>query len=160
MDPVSLAAVITATILPKALPYLLKLGGSMGDSFAKQAEEKFGPVAWETAQSIWSKIGGKLQGKPEGQVAVEDVAKNPEDEDNVASLRKEIRKTFEEDPALTADVEKVVDERIKVDINLRNIKGKVTGVKMEGVVTSADVKIQGEDVEDGGEVTGVDIKKI
>jgi hypothetical protein len=162
MDPISLA-VIAAAVLPRALPYLLKLGGAMGDSLAKEAGEKFGPEAWESAKSIWSRIGDTLLKKPAGKVAVDDVAKAPEDGDNVASLRKEIRKLLEEDPTLKEDLENVVKNRIKVDMALGEIvnEATVTGLDIEGEATNlhADVKIAADKVEKS-KVTGVHIGKI
>ncbi|MDD1709979.1 MAG: hypothetical protein LUQ37_03615 [Methanoregulaceae archaeon] len=159
LDPVSLA-VIAAGILPKALPYLIKLGGAMGDSLAEKARIDFGPEAWDTAKSIWSKIGDRLLNRPAGQIAVDDIIKAPEDGDNVASLRKEVRKVLEEDPALTADLDSVIKDRIKVDMTLQNVvRSEVTGIDLEGEFPNIDLKMKMGDVTDS-KIRGIVIKKI
>jgi len=158
IDPISLAA-IAIGFLPRALPYLTKLGSAMGDSLTKEAGDKFGPEAWETAKSIWSKIGGKLMEKPAAKDAVSDVISNPEDKDNIASLRKEIRKVLEEDPSLAAELQKIVENRVKADITLQNVMNSVVqGVEIEGGPAVVDLTIKAGDVTNS-RLTGVSIKK-
>jgi hypothetical protein len=158
MDPVSLAAIISASILPRALPYLVRLGETMGDSFIEEAKTKFGPEAWETAKSIWSKIGDRLLKKSTGKEAVDDVLKSPDDKVTQASLENQIRKVLEEDPVLTADLEKVVNSRMEVDMNLKKvIHSVVTGFDIEGDArgVSGKITIRADEVTDGSSVTGI-----
>jgi hypothetical protein len=160
MDPASLALIVTG-VISRVLPYLVKMGGAMGDSLAEETGRQFGPESWETAKIIWSKIMDKLFSKSESTIAVEDVVKSPEDPDNVASLRKEIRKLLEEDQSLAIDLEETVNNRIKVDMNLGEIvKSTVTGVKLKGKASVIDLKMKTGDIKEGSTVTGVDIENI
>ena len=54
----------------------------------------------EGVKTIWSKLAPHLSKNPELKTAVDDVVKNPKDEDSVAALRKAVKKLLERDPEL------------------------------------------------------------
>ena len=88
MDPATLAT----TVLAILSPYLVKAGG-------KLAEEVGGSLP-EHAGKLWAALLKKFKGKPAAEEAMTDLTKKPDDEDNQAAVRKQIKKAVEEEPDL------------------------------------------------------------
>ena len=88
MDPATLAT----TVLAVLTPYLVKAGG-------KLAEEVGGNLP-ENAAKLWAALTKKFKGKPAAEEAITDLAQKPDDEDNQAAVRKQIKKAVEEEPNL------------------------------------------------------------
>jgi hypothetical protein len=88
MDPATLAA----TILAVLTPYLVKAGGKLA--------EEVGENLPENAGKLWAALAKKFKGKPAAEEAITDLAKKPDDEDNQAAVRKQIKKAVEEEPGL------------------------------------------------------------
>ncbi len=63
-----------------------------------------------TPRSSGSGSGPGVESKPAAKEAVEDVAKNPKNEDALGALRNQLTKLLEEDEALRADLTKIWDE--------------------------------------------------
>ncbi len=96
MEIVTLSSAV-ATALIHALPHLTE---AVGEGGAKAIGGKLGEQALELAKRLWQHIHPKIEASPAASEAVKDAASDPEDEDNLASLRKEIKKILTSDPAL------------------------------------------------------------
>ena len=83
-------------------PYLVKAGEKVAEKIGEQVPEAVGKV--------WTAITAKFHGKPAAEEAVKDLVAQPEDEDNQASFRKELRKVFESEPAFVAAFERLLTE--------------------------------------------------
>lgn len=82
MDPITLATAATSLLAP----YLKKAGEKALDKIAEQLPDTVGKV--------WNAISNKSSSITE---AASDLAKDPDDADNVGAFRKELRKAFEKD---------------------------------------------------------------
>lgn len=80
-------------------PYAKKLAGKAADAVT-------GEIA-EAAGRLWGKVKAKLTGAA-AKEAVADFEAAPDDADNQAALRKEIRKAAEGDPAFASEVRELV----------------------------------------------------
>lgn len=101
MDIVALAASLT----PILVPYLVKAGQAAAD----EAGKGIAGQGLELAKSLWSKLSPKVEAKPAALVAAQDVAEAPDDPDNEASFRKELKKLLTEDQALAAEVQSMLE---------------------------------------------------
>jgi hypothetical protein len=88
-------AVLTAFLAP-FLPSLLKLGNKA----AEAAAGKLGEDAWNKAKAIWEKLHPQVEAKEAA----------PEDEDSLASLRKQLKKILDNEPALAQEIAKLMQE--------------------------------------------------
>jgi len=61
----------------------------------------------EGVKTIWSKLVPHLSKNTELKTAVDDVVKDPKDEDSVAALRKAVKKLLERDPELAQSLQSV-----------------------------------------------------
>jgi hypothetical protein len=91
MDPLTLAT----TAVGFLSPYLVKAG--------EKAAEKIGEKLPETVGKVWNAITARFKGKPAAEEAVKDLVTMPDDEDNQAAFRKELRKVLEAEPAFAAE---------------------------------------------------------
>ncbi len=92
-------AVLTAFLAP-FLPYLMNLGNKAVEG----AAQKSGEDAWDKAKTIWKKLQPKVEAKEAALEAATDVAAEPEDEDSVASLRRQLKKILDNEPALAQEI--------------------------------------------------------
>lgn len=97
---------ILTSFLAPFLPYLLKVGGIA----AEGAINKFGSDSWDKAKNIWAKLSPKLEVKPAAQEAASDVAKDPQDNDAIASLRLQLKKLLNEDSTLANEIARLFEE--------------------------------------------------
>jgi hypothetical protein len=91
MDPIALATAATALLAP----YIAK--------FAEKGAEKLGESLPDGIGKLWTSIGEKFKGKPAAEEAAKDLAAKPDDADNQAAFRKELKKTLTDDEGYTAD---------------------------------------------------------
>jgi hypothetical protein len=98
MDPVLLAST-TLTVLS---PFLIKMG--------EKAAEEIGKGLPGAVGKLWSRIGKKFKGNSAAETAVKDAVANPKDEDNLAALRKEIKKALADDAAFAAEIEELLEQ--------------------------------------------------
>ena len=97
--------VLTAFLAP-FLPYLMNLGNKAVEG----AAQKSGEDAWDKAKTIWEKLQPKVEAKEAALEAATDVAAEPKDEDSLASLRKQLKKILDNEPALAQEIEKLMQE--------------------------------------------------
>ena len=98
-------AALTAFLAP-LLPRLLDIGGRLGDAIT----ERVGDEVYGFASRIWARLRGKVEEKESAKEAVEDVARDPSDEDLQTVLRIQLKKLLAEDEALAADVSRIWSE--------------------------------------------------
>jgi len=97
MDATTLAASVVTTLSP----LMMKAG--------EKAMEKVGAKLPEAAGAIWEEIRQKIGRKEAAKEAMKDFAAKPDDPDNQASFRKELRKVFELDSRFAKDLEKMLN---------------------------------------------------
>lgn len=153
MDPLALATAATALLSP----YIAK--------FAEKGAEKLGEALPDGIGKLWTAIGDKFKGKPAAEEAAKDLAAKPDDADNQAAFRKELKKTLTDDESFIADFTKLLQaaqqthiqngDQILGDHNLK-ISGDNYGTIMFGDGNSSTettgVKVTNSQV--GGDVTG------
>lgn len=101
---------ILTTFLIPFLPYLLKAGEKASEEAGKKIGEKFGGGAWEKAKSLWAKLSPNVEAKASAIEAASDVAKDPEDQDAIASLRLQLKKLLNEDSTLSIEIARLFEE--------------------------------------------------
>jgi hypothetical protein len=133
LDTVALAKIITSLLSP-AIPYLIK----GGDQAWGEASKKIGADTWELTKTIWMKFASS-KSKPNGEEktievikAATEVANNPSDEDAQAALRFQIKKLLTEDPELSLEIYKVLNEA-KASSSQTSIR--IGGVDISGGAT-------------------------
>jgi hypothetical protein len=105
-------AALAATALTLLAPLLAKAG--------EKAAEKIGASLPDAAGALWTKIQARFAGNPAAETALKDAAANPQDEDNIASLRKELKKTLAEDAQFAKELESLL---VKAQGELQAIRG-------------------------------------
>jgi hypothetical protein len=98
MDPSGLAA-----LLAPIVPYLLKSGIEAAKGAAGELGKKLSADSWEGVKKLAEKIRHKAEKKPALQEALTDAQTAPADEDTLATLRLQLKKLLQEDPALLAE---------------------------------------------------------
>jgi hypothetical protein len=96
MDPQTIATT-AVTVLS---PYLAKAGEKAVEEVGKKLPDQIGHV--------WRAIMAKFTGKPAAEEAVKDLVATPDDTDNQAAFRKELRKVLETDTAFAAEMERLL----------------------------------------------------
>ncbi|HLP90445.1 MAG TPA: hypothetical protein VK184_17900 [Nostocaceae cyanobacterium] len=97
---------VLVKLLAPCLPFLL----NVGNKAIEGAAQKLGEDGWNKGKAIWAKLQPKVEAKEAAKEAVIDVAQSPEDEDSQASLRVQLKKILEADPALAAEIAKILEE--------------------------------------------------
>jgi hypothetical protein len=85
------------------LPFLV----SVGNKAVEGASQKLGEDGWNQAKAIWAKLRPHVEAKEAAKEAAADVVANPEDEDSLGSLRKQLKKIFEADTVLAEEIAKI-----------------------------------------------------
>jgi hypothetical protein len=98
VDPLTLAG----TAVTFLAPYLVKAG--------EKAAEEVGKRLPDAPAKIWQAIMARFAGKPVAEEAVKDIIANPDDADNQAGFRKELRKVLEADATFAAELERLLAE--------------------------------------------------
>ena len=101
MDPVTLAT----TVLAVLTPYLAKAGEKLANNVIDNLPEHAG--------KLWAALANKFKGKPAAEEAMTDLAKKPDDEDNQAAVRKQIKKAAEEEPDFLLEMAKLLENARK-----------------------------------------------
>jgi hypothetical protein len=112
LDATALAKMVTSFLAP-AIPYLLK----GGEQAWGEASKKLGADTWEWAKTIWAKLISNLKLKPNGQEVTQEIVKaatdmsnNPSDEDAQAALRFKLKKLLTDEPELSLEIAKILEE--------------------------------------------------
>ena len=100
IDPTipALAATV-ASMLGPTIPYLVKAGEAATSDVGKQ-----------TVSGLWDLFRPKAATTPALADAIDDVERNPNDEDSLTVLRVQIRKALEADPDLVARTRPLVED--------------------------------------------------
>ncbi|MEP0914189.1 hypothetical protein NDI45_25100 [Leptolyngbya sp. GB1-A1] len=114
---------VLVSFLAPFLPSLFNLGTKAAESVA----EKFGEDAWEKAKSLWSKLRPKVEAKPLAQGAAQELAQNPNDEDAREALTKQLQKILEADPALAAEIARLLEDSSETVHKVVNVTQSVKG---------------------------------
>src|SRR5438552_1156654 len=92
MDPQTIATTAVSVIAP----YLTKAG--------EKAVEEVGKKLPETVGKLWRSMQVRWSGKPAAEEAAKDLVAAPEEPDNQAAFRKELRKLLETDSAFAVEL--------------------------------------------------------
>ena len=92
MDPQTIATTAVSVIAP----YLTKAG--------EKAVEEVGKKLPETVGKLWRSMQVRWSGKPAAEEAAKDLVAAPEEPDNQAVFRKELRKLLETDSAFAVEL--------------------------------------------------------
>jgi hypothetical protein len=98
MEPLTIATTAVAFLSP----YLVKIG--------EQAAEKVGEKLPEAVGKVWNAIVTKFKGKAAAEEAVKDLVAKPDDEDNRAAFRKELRKVLDAEPVFVNELAGLLEE--------------------------------------------------
>jgi len=96
MDPATLAAAAIALFKPA----LAKAGEKLVEKVRERLPENVGKV--------WDTITAAFKGNPAAETAVKDFVENPDDADNEAALRKELKKAATSDATFAGELEKLL----------------------------------------------------
>jgi len=96
-----------ASALIHALPHL---SASAGEGAAKAVGGKLGEQAFELAKRLWQHLRPTIEASPAALEAVKDAAADTEDPDNLAALRKELKKILTQNPELAETLAKLLNE--------------------------------------------------
>jgi hypothetical protein len=146
MDPITLATTATACLSP----YLVKVG--------EKAAEKVGEKLPDIVRKVWNAITAKVQGKPAAEEAVKDLVANPDDEDNRAAFRKELRKVLEAEPTFAAELERLLDSAQQQVGDTIIISGSGAAATKEGIAAGAGGAAVRGDVQGGINIGGQEKK--
>lgn len=128
MDPVTVAGAVVAALTP----YFVKAA----EKFASAA----GDAAWKKGGELYDKLKQRLAGKAGAETALEDLRKEPQDADNVAALRKELKKLLADDPSLLKELSALVAPAERGAASFHNeIAGNVGSITQIG--SAGDVSI-------------------
>ena len=136
MDATTLAASVVTTLSP----LMMKAG--------EKAMEKVGAKLPEAAGAIWEEIRQKIGRKEAAKEAMKDFAAKPDDPDNQASFRKELRKVFELDSRFAKDLEKMLNAATS------QIGDSITHTGSGAVATRGGVAAGAGGIAVGGNVKG------
>jgi len=154
MDPIALATAATALLSP----YIAK--------FAEKGAEKLGESLPDGIGKLWTSIGEKFKGKPAAEEAAKDLAAKPDDADNQAAFRKELKKTLTDDEDFQKEFLQLLKSAQSVHVEIGDV---ITGDNNQWVKgnygsiihTTGDVEIKSGDVnvnnsQGGGDLIGHD----
>ena len=117
MDVTSLANEAMGYMAP-ALPFLLATGKTLRDKAIEKIGQNFGEEGFKFGKSLWEKLGAKVEAQPAALEAAKDLAAQPEDADNQAAFRKELKKILSGDESLATEIKQMLDEAKAAGINL------------------------------------------
>jgi hypothetical protein len=146
MDPITLATTASAFLSP----YLVKAG--------EKAAEKIGEKLPDIAAKVWNAVTAKFKGKPAAEEAVKDLVANPDDEDNRAAFRKELRKVLEAEPTFAAELARLLDSAQHQVGDTITVSGSGAAATKGGVAAGAGGAAVGGDVQGGINIGGPEKK--
>ncbi|MGE0103816.1 MAG: hypothetical protein AB7H86_04270 [Blastocatellales bacterium] len=117
MDPSALAPLVMPWLIRYAPPIFdaaKTYGGKALETIAEKALEKVGEniteESWQFGKPLLKKLLARFTITPAALVAIEDLAKDPQDSDNQAVMRVQLKKIFEADQDFAAEIEKLMSE--------------------------------------------------
>ena len=126
-------AALTAFLAP-FLPTLVKAG----EKAVEKAADAVSDEAFKYAGALWEKLRPKVDAKPAAKEAAEDAAAHPDNEDAVASLRRQLEKLLEEDRGLADDVARIWQEAKAANVVQVTASGE-RSVAVGGDVTGSTI---------------------
>lgn len=129
-------------------PLLGKLLSAGGESAVEAVGEKVGEGVFEKAKALWGKLGKKVEAKPGAPEAAKALAANPEDEDARAMMALQLKSILAADPALAAEVEKLIRQTPAANVMIATASGGSAVGQGGGVAAS------GGGIAIGGNVLG------
>ncbi|NJK52434.1 MAG: hypothetical protein HC769_34835 [Cyanobacteria bacterium CRU_2_1] len=99
-------------LLAPCLPFLAGLGQKAAEKGAEKLGEQGATELLPQAKKIWEKLHPKVQVKAATREAVADVAKDADDADALAALRRQLKKILEapENAALAVEIAEILAE--------------------------------------------------
>lgn len=150
MDPSALAPLVMPWLIRYAPPVIeaaRTYGGKALEVVAEKALEKVGEniteESWQFGKPLLKKLLTRFTTNPAALVAVEDLAKDPQDSDNQAVMRVQLKKLFEADRDFAVEVEKLVSEanRAGITINITASGDRsVAAQNINAPVITGDIK--------------------
>lgn len=86
---------------------------------------------------IHTVLAERFASRPSAQEALSDLEKTPQDEDLQASVRSQIRRLLDEDPAFTAELQSLLESSPAGSVNASN-RGVAAG-QLRGTVITGDI---------------------
>ena len=117
MDITSLANEAIGYLAP-AMPFLLATGKTLRDKAIEKVGQNFGEEGFRFGKSLWGKLSSKVEAKPAALEAAKDLAADPNNADNQASFRKELKKILADDEALASEIKQILEEAKAADVNV------------------------------------------
>ncbi len=115
MESMTLAASAAALLTP----YLVKAAGKAAEKIGEKTVEMM-PTA---VGRLWQAITAGFSGKPAAEEAVKDLTAKPQDEDNVASFRKELKKALEADARFAGELARLLGDAQRESVQTINNTG-------------------------------------
>jgi CHAT domain len=112
-------ATLMAAIAP-FLPSLLK-------PHDREIDRSTESAAAQTARAIWEKLGSQVAAKAAAQEIAIDFADRPEDKDLQAALRVQLKKILDQDPELSAAIDRILQADANVPLAGAKIQQNITG---------------------------------
>jgi hypothetical protein len=147
MDPLTLAD----TAVTFLAPYLVKAG--------EKAAEEVGKKLPDLPGKIWHAIIASFKGKPAAEEAIKDFVAQPEDEDNRAAFRKELRKALEAEPAFARELLALIENAQRQGSDSIIVTGSGAAATRGGVAAGAGGVAVGGDVQGGITLGGSEQKE-
>lgn len=139
MDPFTIAAALVGILAP----LLRTFGEAAADRAARKAGEAIGDTALRGAGSLWHKIAPALHQQPDADLAIKDLAADPDRQPARTVLGGRIAFLLDGDPVLLREATAVIDARDRYVASTIQIRGN------RNVVQSGDGNISvhgGKDV--------------
>jgi hypothetical protein len=132
MDIAAVASEATNLLLPY-LPILT----SVSDNFQKGVAAATTSAALDVAKRLWHRVWPALQKESAAKEATEALANQdkPKDPDDVAAIRRALKKILAEDAALASDVERLVSQNISIQ---KSIQQTIHGPVTDSIVIAGD----------------------
>jgi len=134
------ATTLAASVVTLLSPLLMKAG--------EKAIEKIGGKLPEAVGVIWESIRQKIGRKEAAKEAMKDFIAKPDDPDNEAAFRKELRKVFELDWQYAKELEKMLD------VAKAQLGDSITNAGSGAVATRGGVAAGAGGIAVGGNVQG------
>jgi len=108
MDITSLANEAIGYLAP-AMPFLLAHQAKRWRAKRLKKSADFGEESFKYGKSLWSKLWRESRSQTSALETAKDLAAIPNDVDNQASFRKELKKIFGDDDALAAEIKQILE---------------------------------------------------
>lgn len=101
---------LLVNLLAPCLPGLMSMGKKMGEASATAIAKKVGEQSVQQTTKIWQRLWPSVSAKEAAKEAAKDVAENPNDEDSLAALRRQLKKILENDKQLASEIAMLLKE--------------------------------------------------